>query len=65
MLMKQSNMQFQEIQILSLDNGCPEQLQHYFFRDINVWIVEIIDSRNESYNHIYPAGAGMAGHTQK
>lgn len=27
MLMKQSKMQFQEIQISSLDNGCPEQLQ--------------------------------------
>ena len=28
MLMKQSKMQFQEIQISSLDNGCPEQLQN-------------------------------------
>ena len=27
MLMKQSKMQFQEIQISSLDNGCPEQLR--------------------------------------
>lgn len=25
------------------------KLQHYFFRDINVWIVEVIGSRNESY----------------
>ncbi len=25
--MKQSKKQFQEIQISSLDNGCPEQLQ--------------------------------------
>ena len=33
MLMKQSKMQFQEIQISSLDNGCPEQL-HFQINDI-------------------------------
>lgn len=31
MLMKQSKMQFQEIQISSLDNGCPEQLQEQIY----------------------------------
>ena len=33
MLMKQSKMQFQEIQISPLDNGGPEQLREFYEKD--------------------------------